>query len=58
MFVQRSNPVLMADGSRKPIEEVKLGDMDACLVAIAEPHDLTTMATLNHRDFAVVRPVH
>jgi predicted nucleic acid-binding protein len=31
---------------------------DASIIAIAERLDLTTIATLNHRDFAVVRPAH
>lgn len=31
---------------------------DASLIAVAERLKLTTMATLNRRDFAVVRPRH
>ncbi|MGQ0520504.1 MAG: PIN domain-containing protein [Actinomycetota bacterium] len=31
---------------------------DAALVAVAERLDQTTIATLNHRDFRVVRPAH
>jgi hypothetical protein len=32
--------------------------MDASLIAIAERLGATTIATLNHRDFKVVRPRH
>lgn len=35
-----------------------LGGTDASLVALAERHNVTTIATLNHRDFRVVRPRH
>ena len=32
--------------------------MDACIIAIAERHGVTTIATMNHRDFALVRRTH
>ncbi|MGH9292650.1 MAG: type II toxin-antitoxin system VapC family toxin [Acidimicrobiales bacterium] len=32
--------------------------MDASIVAVAERLGMTTIATLNHRDFRVVRPTH
>ncbi len=32
--------------------------IDASLIAVAERHGLTTIATLDHRDFRVVRPSH
>lgn len=32
--------------------------MDARIVAIAERLNVTTIATMNHRDFTVVRPAH
>jgi predicted nucleic acid-binding protein len=35
-----------------------LGVVDASVVAVAERLDITTVATLNHRDFRVVRPAH
>jgi predicted nucleic acid-binding protein len=30
----------------------------ASIIAVAERHNLDTIATLNHRDFAVVKPAH
>jgi uncharacterized protein len=38
--------------------ELGLGFVDASIIAIAERHNMTQIATLNHRDFAVVRPAH
>jgi uncharacterized protein len=38
--------------------DLGLGLVDASIVAAAERLDITTIATLNHRDFNVVRPVH
>jgi predicted nucleic acid-binding protein len=38
--------------------DLRLDLMDASLIAIAERLGLTTIATLNHRDFTVVRPRH
>lgn len=35
-----------------------LGLVDASVIAIAERLGVTTIATMNHRDFAVVRPSH
>lgn len=37
---------------------LRLDLVDASLVAVAERLKLTTLATLNRRDFAVVRPRH
>lgn len=37
---------------------LRLDLIDASLVAVAERLNLTTLATLNHRDFTVVRPQH
>jgi predicted nucleic acid-binding protein len=37
---------------------LRLDLIDASLIAVAERHGLTTLATLNRRDFAVVRPRH
>jgi uncharacterized protein len=37
---------------------LRLDLIDASMVAVAERLNLTTLATLNHRDFAVVRPRH
>lgn len=39
-------------------EALGLGLVDASVIAVAERLELTTIATLNHRDFAVVRPAH
>lgn len=33
-----------------------LGGVDAAVIAVAERLDVATVATLNQRDFAVVRP--
>jgi predicted nucleic acid-binding protein len=37
---------------------LRLDLIDPSLVAVAERLGLTTLATLNHRDFTVVRPRH
>jgi predicted nucleic acid-binding protein len=38
--------------------DMSLDLMDASIVALAEARNLTTIATLNRRDFTVVRPRH
>jgi predicted nucleic acid-binding protein len=38
--------------------DLPLDLIDASLVAVAERHGITVIATLNHRDFRVVRPAH
>lgn len=38
--------------------DLGLGLVDASLVAAAEHENQTHIATLNHRDFNVVRPIH
>jgi predicted nucleic acid-binding protein len=38
--------------------DLRLGLVDASIVALAERLRVTTIATLNHRDFTVVRPAH
>ena len=38
--------------------DLGLGGVDASLVAIAERLNVTAIATLDHRDFTVVRPRH
>jgi predicted nucleic acid-binding protein len=38
--------------------DLGLGLVDASVVAVAERLAITTVATLNHRDFHVVRPAH
>ena len=35
-----------------------LGLVDTCVMAIAERHQATTIATINGRDFRIVRPAH
>ncbi len=39
-------------------DELGLGFVDASVVAVAERLGATRIATLNHRDFRVVRPAH
>ncbi len=38
--------------------DLGLGLVDSSLIAVAEHHNQTRIATLNHRDFTVVRPAH
>jgi uncharacterized protein len=38
--------------------DLRLGLVDASVVAVAERLRVTTIATLNRRDFTVVRPIH
>jgi uncharacterized protein len=38
--------------------DLGLGLVDASIIAVAERLKLTEIATMNYRDFAVVRPVH
>ncbi len=38
--------------------DMGLGFVDASIIAVAERLDIATIATFNHRDFAVVRPAH
>ena len=38
--------------------DLRLDVMDAAIVAVAERFAVTTIATMNYRDFAVVRPAH
>jgi uncharacterized protein len=38
--------------------DLGLGLVDASVIAIAERLGITPIATLDHRDFAVVRPLH
>ncbi len=38
--------------------DLGLGIVDASVIAVAERLGVTTIATLNRRDFAVVRPAH
>lgn len=38
--------------------DLGLGLVDASVIAIAERLDITTIATLDRRDFTVVRPKH
>jgi len=42
----------------KTYADLGLDLIDASLVAVAERLHLTAIATLNHRDFRVVRPAH
>lgn len=37
---------------------LRLGVVDAAVIAMAERLNVATVATLNRRDFAVVRPRH
>lgn len=38
--------------------DMDLGTVDAAVIAIAERLNVTTLATINPRDFRVVRPIH
>ncbi len=38
--------------------DLDLGTVDAAVIAIAERLNVTTLATINPRDFRVVRPAH
>ncbi|MGF1665221.1 MAG: hypothetical protein ACFCVC_03000 [Acidimicrobiia bacterium] len=38
--------------------DLNLDVVDAATVAVAEGLELTTIATLDHRDFRTVRPAH
>jgi hypothetical protein len=38
--------------------DLRLGGTDASVIALAERHGAVRIATLNRRDFAVVRPRH
>ena len=38
--------------------DLRLGFVDAAVIAVAERLGTTRIATLNHRDFTVVRPAH
>jgi predicted nucleic acid-binding protein len=38
--------------------DMNLGTVDAAVIAIAERLNVTTLATINPRDFRVVRPAH
>lgn len=38
--------------------DMDLGFVDASVIAVAERLKVTTVATINHRDFRVVRPAH
>lgn len=42
----------------KTYADLGLGLVDASVVAVAERLGISTVATLNHRDFTVVRPRH
>jgi predicted nucleic acid-binding protein len=39
-------------------QDLALGLVDASVVTVAERHNVVTIATLNERDFRVVRPRH
>jgi len=56
-------PVLDSDWPRiaaltDQFADLPLGLVDASVVALAERRELTTIATLDHRHFATVRPLH
>lgn len=38
--------------------DLDLGTVDAAVIAVAERFNVTTLATINPRDFRIVRPVH
>jgi uncharacterized protein len=47
-----------AVGLAETYADLGLGLVDASVVAIADRMDVTTIASLNRRDFRVVRPRH
>jgi predicted nucleic acid-binding protein len=47
----------MAELMRK-YPKLDLDGADASIVALAERLDLDTVATIDHRDFATIRPAH
>jgi uncharacterized protein len=56
-------PLLVDDTERmadlvETYADLPLGGVDASVVAIAERLNVATVATLNRRDFAVIRPRH
>jgi predicted nucleic acid-binding protein len=38
--------------------DARLDSTDASVIALAERHRITQVATLDHRDFSIVRPRH
>ena len=57
----KTSPTPTGSGPRassRAYADLGLGLVDASVVAIAERLGATTIATLNHRDFMVVRPRH
>jgi uncharacterized protein len=58
-----AEPVLDSDWQRiaeltEQYQDLPLGIVDASVVALAERRDLDTIATLDHRHFATVKPRH
>jgi predicted nucleic acid-binding protein len=56
-------PVLDAEWARiadlaEQYRDLPLGIVDASVVALAERHAATTLASLDHRHFSAVRPRH
>jgi uncharacterized protein len=56
-------PLTIADTERMAVlvetyASLPLGGVDAAVIAVAERLNVATVATLNRRDFAVVRPRH
>ena len=56
-------PLTVADTDRmaelvETYASLRLGGVDASVIAIAERLNVATIATLNRRDFTVVRPRH
>ncbi len=59
----RVEPLQLADWTRiaelvEEYSDLRLGGTDASLIALGERLGFARIATLNHRDFAVVRPRH
>lgn len=59
----RIEPLIASDYQRASqlvatYADLDLGFVDAAVVAVAERFQVETVATINHRDFRVVRPSH
>ncbi len=52
------NPMVVVDTNSWFVADLGLGTVDASIIAVAERMNITTIATMNRRDFLVVKPAH